>query len=267
MIRSSSQATSVTTSDGLTWVADELSGVATFTAHSTHVTRHEITWAGQPLSIETVAHGAGLIWALGSRTNGHALTTGAVVTAIKPKSGHITRQWPVPGGATMSSTTAAHTSHRSTAVKSSTSPQPTESRPSPPPSSASSQRPRPTHSGPRPGKGTCSGSRSRADPPPRQPHPRTSGHEVGERHARRRCRFTPTDSGSGRHLLVAAPATMQARSRRTTRGCLSGKAAVNPGPRLAAEFVPQEKSPEEETARLRLLLAGGPAVDRPPRLQ
>ncbi len=100
MIRSSSQATSVTTSGGLTWVADELSGVGTFTAHSTHVARHQITWAGLPLSIETVAHGAGLIWALGSRTDGHALTTGAVVTAIKPKSG-LTRQWPVPGGATM----------------------------------------------------------------------------------------------------------------------------------------------------------------------
>jgi len=101
MIRSSSQATSVTTSDGLTWVADELSGVGTVTANKTHVTRHQITWAGHPLSIETVAHGAGLIWALGSRTDGHALTTGAVVTAINPKSGHLTRQWPVPGGATM----------------------------------------------------------------------------------------------------------------------------------------------------------------------
>ncbi|MGI8712095.1 MAG: hypothetical protein ACR2NR_02720 [Solirubrobacteraceae bacterium] len=101
MIRSSSQATSVTTSGGLTWVADELYGVDTFTAHSTHVTRHRITWAGQPLSIETVAQGAGLIWALGSRTDGHALTTGTVVTAIKPKAGHVARQWPVPGGATM----------------------------------------------------------------------------------------------------------------------------------------------------------------------
>lgn len=101
MIRSSSQATSVTTFSGLTWVADELYGVATFTAHSTHVTRHQITRAGHPLSVETVAHGAGLIWALGSRTDGHALTTGAVVTAITPKSGHVTHQWTVPGGATM----------------------------------------------------------------------------------------------------------------------------------------------------------------------
>ena len=98
---SSSQATSATTAAGLTWVADELYGVGTFTANATHVTRHPIEWAGQRVSIDAVARGAGLIWTLGAKTNGVALTAGSVVTTINPTTGRITDQWSTPNGATM----------------------------------------------------------------------------------------------------------------------------------------------------------------------
>ena len=69
MAYTSSQAPSATTAAGLTWVADELAGIGTFSATGTKVARHQIMWAGQPLDVNTVAYGAGLIWALGSATN------------------------------------------------------------------------------------------------------------------------------------------------------------------------------------------------------
>lgn len=101
MVRSSSQATSTTTAANLTWLADELYGVGTFSPNATHVTRHPIEWAGQRVSIESVAHGAGLIWAFGAKTSGSTVTAGSVVTTINPTNGHITRQWSTPSGATM----------------------------------------------------------------------------------------------------------------------------------------------------------------------
>lgn len=105
MAYSSSQATSATTAAGLTWVADELDGIGTFSATSTQVTRHQISWAGQPLDVNTVASGAGLIWALGSETN-YTLSlvnppTTSVVTTINPHTGRILHQWRVGNTATM----------------------------------------------------------------------------------------------------------------------------------------------------------------------
>ncbi len=105
MAYSSSQSPSATTAAGLTWVADELYGIGTFTATSTHVTRHQLTWAGQPLDVTTVAYGAGLIWAFGSGTNYAARLvnppTTSVVTTINPRTGRILHQWPVGNATTM----------------------------------------------------------------------------------------------------------------------------------------------------------------------
>jgi hypothetical protein len=102
MAYSSSQTPSATTAAGRTWVADELDGVGTFTANNTHVARHKISWAGQPLSIDTVAHGAGLIWAWGSRNllraGGGSVT---VVTTINPGTGRIEHQWRVANATAM----------------------------------------------------------------------------------------------------------------------------------------------------------------------
>ncbi len=66
---------------------------------------HRITWASQPLSIDTVARGAGLIWVLGSETNAatsltNPMTT-SVVTTINPRTGRIVHQWRVGNTATM----------------------------------------------------------------------------------------------------------------------------------------------------------------------
>jgi streptogramin lyase len=105
MAFSSSEAPSATTAGGLTWVADELDGIGTFPATSTRVTRHQISWAGQPLDVDTVAYGAGLIWALGAETNDtisltHPPTT-SVVTTINPYTGRILHQWRVANNTTM----------------------------------------------------------------------------------------------------------------------------------------------------------------------
>lgn len=104
MAYSSSEATSATTAAGLTWVADELDGVGTFTPASANVVHHKISWAGQPLSIETVAQGAGLIWALGRGweprlTPGNQTVT--VLTTINPRTERIIHQWRIPTAATM----------------------------------------------------------------------------------------------------------------------------------------------------------------------
>lgn len=105
MAYSSSQAPSATTAAGLTWVADELAGIGTFSATSTQVTPHQITWAGQPLDVITVAYGAGLIWALGSETNYTVSLinppTTSVVTTINPYTGRILHQWRVANTVSM----------------------------------------------------------------------------------------------------------------------------------------------------------------------
>ncbi len=105
MAYSSSEAPSATTAAGLTWVADELAGIGTFSATSAQVTRHQITWAGQPLDVNTVAYGAGLIWALGSETNYTVSLinppTTSVVTTINPHTSRILHQWRVGNTATM----------------------------------------------------------------------------------------------------------------------------------------------------------------------
>jgi streptogramin lyase len=105
MAFSSSEAPSAATAAGLTWVADELDGIGTFPATTTHVTPHQITWDGQPVDITTVVHGAGLIWALGSETN-YTISlihppTSSVVTAINPHTRRIVHQWRVGDTATM----------------------------------------------------------------------------------------------------------------------------------------------------------------------
>lgn len=62
--------------------------------------RHKISWAGQPLSIDTVAHGAGLIWAWGWRNlSASGDKTVTVVTTITPRTSRIQHQWRV-GNAT-----------------------------------------------------------------------------------------------------------------------------------------------------------------------
>jgi outer membrane protein assembly factor BamB len=99
IVFTSSEATSSTSAAGLTWVADELDGVGTFTAGSDHVVVHHISWAGQPVDVGTVAYGAGLIWALGEETNyltslTHPTNVG-VVTALDPHTGRIVHQWPI----------------------------------------------------------------------------------------------------------------------------------------------------------------------------
>jgi hypothetical protein len=105
MAYSSSQSPSATTAAGLTWVADELYGIGTFTATSTQVTRHQLTWAGQPLDVTTVGYGADLIWALGSGTDYTARLinppTTSVITTINPHTGRILHQWPVGNATTM----------------------------------------------------------------------------------------------------------------------------------------------------------------------
>jgi hypothetical protein len=102
MTSSSSQAPSATTAAGVTWVADELYGIGTFTANNPRVVRHKILWAGHPLSIDTVAHAAGLVWALGwrnlSASGNHTVT---VVTTIDPRTGRNLQQWQVPNRAAM----------------------------------------------------------------------------------------------------------------------------------------------------------------------
>jgi hypothetical protein len=64
--------------------------------------RHKILWAGQPLSIDTVGHEAGLVWALGWRnlsiSGEHTVT---VVTTIDPRTGRNVHQWQVPNRAAM----------------------------------------------------------------------------------------------------------------------------------------------------------------------
>jgi hypothetical protein len=105
MAYSSSQAPSATTAAGLTWVADELAGIGTFPATSTHLTTHQITWAGQPVDVTAVAYGSGLIWAFGAATSYTASlinpTTTSVVTTINPRSGRILHQWRVGNDTTM----------------------------------------------------------------------------------------------------------------------------------------------------------------------
>jgi streptogramin lyase len=100
-IHSTSQATSTTTVAGNTWIADEKYGIGTVKLNSTQVIRHRIPWHGKPVSIETVAAGAGLIWSLGSKTDGSSLTTGTVVTTTDPTTGRIIHQWSTPTGASM----------------------------------------------------------------------------------------------------------------------------------------------------------------------
>jgi hypothetical protein len=99
IVFTSSEATSSTSAAGLTWVADELDGVGTFTAGSKHVSVHHISWTRQPVDVRTVAYGAGLVWALGDETNyltslTHPTTAG-VVTTLNPHTGRIVDQWPV----------------------------------------------------------------------------------------------------------------------------------------------------------------------------
>lgn len=97
MVFTSSDVTSATTAGGLTWVADELDGVGTFSAGSDHVATHHISCARQPVDVETIAYGAGLIWALGRETNySMSLTdppTVGVLTTLDPSSGRIVYQW------------------------------------------------------------------------------------------------------------------------------------------------------------------------------
>jgi hypothetical protein len=99
MVFTSSKVTSATTAGGLTWVADELDGVGTFAAGSDHVATHHISWTGQPVDVQTVAHGTGLIWALGSETSYPTSltdpTTVGVVTTLDPRTGRIRHQWRV----------------------------------------------------------------------------------------------------------------------------------------------------------------------------
>jgi hypothetical protein len=99
IVFTSSEVTSATTGGGLTWVADELDGVGTFAAGSNHVATHNISWAGEPVDVTTVAHGAGLIWALGTQTNSVTSmtdpTTVGVVTSLDPRTGRIIHQWRV----------------------------------------------------------------------------------------------------------------------------------------------------------------------------
>ncbi len=99
IVFTSSEVTSSTSAAGLTWVADELDGVGTFAAGSNHVAVHHISWTGQPVDIETVGYGAGLIWALGEETNyltslTHPTNVG-VVTTLDPETGGIVDQWPI----------------------------------------------------------------------------------------------------------------------------------------------------------------------------
>jgi hypothetical protein len=99
IVFTSSEATSSTSAAGLTWVADELDGVGTFAVGSDHVAVHHISWARQPVDVGTVAHGAGLIWALGDETsfltNSTATRTVGVVTTLDPHTGRIVDQWPI----------------------------------------------------------------------------------------------------------------------------------------------------------------------------
>jgi hypothetical protein len=100
MVWTSSQVTNATTAAGLTWVADELAGVGTFTASSNHVSVQGIYWASQPVDIATVAYGAGRIWALGSvsvPTPTKLNRTLDIVTAIDPRTRRVIRQWNIPG--------------------------------------------------------------------------------------------------------------------------------------------------------------------------
>lgn len=96
-----SEATSTTAVQNQTWIADELAGVGTLAPGSNRVVRHQITWAGQPVDVNAVAHGAGLIWALGTETNYTARLvnppTTSVVTTINPQTGRIVQQWRLPG--------------------------------------------------------------------------------------------------------------------------------------------------------------------------
>jgi streptogramin lyase len=100
-IHSTSQAASTTTAAGNTWIADEKYGIGTIDLKNTQVIRHRIPWHGKPVSIETVATGAGLIWSLGAKTDGSSLTTGTVVTTTDPATGRIIHQWSTPTGASM----------------------------------------------------------------------------------------------------------------------------------------------------------------------
>ncbi len=105
MVFTSSEVTSATTGGGLTWVADELDGVGTFPAGSDHVATHHISWARQPVDVETVAPGAGLIWALGTQTSYLTSltdpTTVGVLTTLDPRTGRIMHQWRVSPETTM----------------------------------------------------------------------------------------------------------------------------------------------------------------------
>jgi hypothetical protein len=99
IVFTSSEATSSTSAAGLTWVADELDGVGTFTAGSNHVSIHHISWDRQPVDVGTVEYGAGLVWALGQETNyltslTHPTTAG-VLTTLNPHTGRVVDQWPV----------------------------------------------------------------------------------------------------------------------------------------------------------------------------
>ena len=100
-IHTTSQATSTSTAAGNTWIAEEKYGIGTIDLNSTQVIRHRILWHGKPVSIETVAAGAGLIWSLGAKTDGSSLTTGTVVTTTDPTTGRIIHQWSTPTGVSM----------------------------------------------------------------------------------------------------------------------------------------------------------------------
>lgn len=99
MVFSSSEVTSATTGGGLTWIADELDGVGTFAAGSNQVATHPISWASEPVDVQTVAYGSGLIWALGTDTNSLTSmtdpTTVGVLTTLDPRTGRIVHQWRV----------------------------------------------------------------------------------------------------------------------------------------------------------------------------
>lgn len=96
IVPTGSEATSATTANGVTWFAYELYGIGKLTPNGTRATHRRIWWRGQPLDIEPVARGAGLIWALGTESSlTNPSTEVEVVTTIDPRTGRIVHQWPV----------------------------------------------------------------------------------------------------------------------------------------------------------------------------
>lgn len=106
IVFTSSEVTSATTAGGLTWIADELAGVGTFAPGSNRVAVHPISWAGEPVDVQTIAYGAGLVWALGAETDSLTSmtdpTTVGVLTTLDPRTGRIIDQWQLsPAAAAM----------------------------------------------------------------------------------------------------------------------------------------------------------------------